>query len=147
MARYIVAGGFGIFGQAVVNLLVRQDHRVAVIDMAPVPDGFGGLGIGGTDLTDEAAVASAYEKAVVELGGLDGVVNVAGGFTWETLADGTLDSWDRMYRMNVRRRHPAAWRSAILARVAPSSMSAPRLRPARTWAWAPTPHRKPALPR
>jgi NAD(P)-dependent dehydrogenase (short-subunit alcohol dehydrogenase family) len=37
-----------------------------------------------------------------EAGRLDGLVNVAGGFHWEKLAGGTLDSWELMYRLNLR---------------------------------------------
>ena len=100
--KYIVAGGFGILGRAVVQALEAQGHTVAVADLAPVPDGHKGLAQGGVDLTDEARVASAFTALVEQLGGLDGVVNVAGGFLWETVAQGALDSWDRMYGMNLR---------------------------------------------
>ena len=41
-------------------------------------------------------------RAAEGLGGLDGLVNVAGGFRWETLADGAIDTWDALYRMNLR---------------------------------------------
>jgi NAD(P)-dependent dehydrogenase (short-subunit alcohol dehydrogenase family) len=34
-------------------------------------------------------------------GGIDVLVNVAGGFTWETLEGGSLDSWARMQAMNL----------------------------------------------
>ncbi|WOK35361.1 SDR family oxidoreductase [Sphingomonas sp. C3-2] len=101
--KIIVAGGFGALGRAVVAELQARGAAVAVVDMAPVPAGSGAdVAIGGVDLADPAQVADAYAKAAGALGGLDGVVNVAGGFTWETMADGSLDSWDRMYRMNVR---------------------------------------------
>ncbi|MFP5435849.1 MAG: SDR family oxidoreductase, partial [Alphaproteobacteria bacterium] len=33
---------------------------------------------------------------------LDGLVNIAGGFAWETVADGSVATWDRLYAMNVR---------------------------------------------
>jgi NAD(P)-dependent dehydrogenase (short-subunit alcohol dehydrogenase family) len=39
--------------------------------------------------------------AVASLGRLDGLINVAGGFAWETMADGGAETWDRLYRMNV----------------------------------------------
>jgi NAD(P)-dependent dehydrogenase (short-subunit alcohol dehydrogenase family) len=42
------------------------------------------------------------ERVVKEAGRLDGLVNIAGGFRWEELAGGTLDSWDSMYRINLR---------------------------------------------
>ena len=35
-------------------------------------------------------------------GGLDGLVNVAGGFRWETVESGSVDTWDRMYALNLR---------------------------------------------
>ncbi|MDR7103800.1 SDR family oxidoreductase [Croceicoccus sp. BE223] len=102
MARIIVAGGFGILGQAVAKRLAASGHAVAVIDMANAPAGYDGIAQSGVDLADEGAVASAYADVVGRLGGLDGVVNVAGGFAWETVADGSLDTWDRMYRINLR---------------------------------------------
>ena len=36
------------------------------------------------------------------MGQLDGLVNIAGGFAWETVADGSVATWDRLYAMNVR---------------------------------------------
>jgi NAD(P)-dependent dehydrogenase (short-subunit alcohol dehydrogenase family) len=99
----IVAGGFGVLGRAVVGMLAGQGHRVGVIDMAQVPEGGeASLAIGGVDLADEGAVSAAFAQAREKLGLIDGLVNVAGGFVWETVADGSAASWDRMYRMNVR---------------------------------------------
>ena len=34
--------------------------------------------------------------------GLDALINVAGGFRWETIEGGDLATWDLMYQMNVR---------------------------------------------
>ena len=102
MSKVIVAGGFGALGRAVCADLARRGHSVAVVDLSPAPEGFEGVAFGGVDLTDEGAVATAYASAAQALGGLDGVVNIAGGFLWETVADGSIDSWDRMYSMNLR---------------------------------------------
>ena len=60
------------------------------------------LALGGVDLTDEAAVGVAAARIEKELGRLDGLVNIAGGFSWETVADGSVATWDRLYAMNVR---------------------------------------------
>lgn len=35
-------------------------------------------------------------------GALHGLVNIAGGFRWETVTDGNVDTWDFLYRINVR---------------------------------------------
>ena len=51
---------------------------------------------------DEAACAAAYARVRVAAGGIDGVVNVAGGFAWEPIEGGALETWDRLYTMNVR---------------------------------------------
>jgi NAD(P)-dependent dehydrogenase (short-subunit alcohol dehydrogenase family) len=41
-------------------------------------------------------------QIVQSAGRLDGLVNIAGGFQWEKLEGGSLDTWDAMYRMNLR---------------------------------------------
>ena len=104
MARsIIVTGGFGILGQAVAESFAAQGDKVARIDFAPaakvaIP---GALDIGGIDLTDAAATARALDQVVAAHGGIDVLVNVAGGFTWETLEGGSIDSWARMQAMNL----------------------------------------------
>lgn len=103
MGVIVVTGGFGTLGRAVTAELAARGHRVAVVDIASAPDGStAALAIGGVDLAEEAAVAAAFDRIVGTLGPIDGLVNVAGGFVWEPVEGGTLDSWDRMYRMNLR---------------------------------------------
>jgi NAD(P)-dependent dehydrogenase (short-subunit alcohol dehydrogenase family) len=62
----------------------------------------GELAFGGVDLADEAAAVAAMRSIVQSAGRLDGLVNIAGGFRFEKLDGGTLESWDSMYRMNLR---------------------------------------------
>jgi NAD(P)-dependent dehydrogenase (short-subunit alcohol dehydrogenase family) len=104
MARsVIVTGGFGVLGQAVAAAFAAQGDRVARIDFAPTAPASlaGSLDIGGVDLTDAAATQAAVDTVMGAHGGLDVLVNVAGGFTWETLEDGSIDSWARMQAMNL----------------------------------------------
>jgi NAD(P)-dependent dehydrogenase (short-subunit alcohol dehydrogenase family) len=104
MARsIIVTGGFGVLGQAVAEAFAAQGDKVARIDFAPSPAVplAGALDIGGVNLTDSDATAAALDKVAGAHGGIDVLVNVAGGFTWETLEDGSLDSWARMQAMNL----------------------------------------------
>ena len=61
----------------------------------------GALDIGGVDLADAAATRAALDQVVAAHGGVDVLVNVAGGFTWETLEGGSLASWARMQAMNL----------------------------------------------
>jgi 3-oxoacyl-[acyl-carrier protein] reductase len=100
----IVTGAFGVLGGAMVELLVEQGARVAAVDVAaapqhPLPDGVAVLG--GHDLGDPAAAVRAVEGAVGAMGRLDGLINIAGGFAWETVDGGSADTWDRLYKMNV----------------------------------------------
>lgn len=103
MRSVIVTGGFGVLGRAVAQAFRDNGDTVARIDFAqsaPDPNP-GGLDIGGVDLTDAAQAAAAAEQVRSALGGIDVLVNVAGGFVWETLADGGPETWARMYAMNA----------------------------------------------
>lgn len=103
MRSVIVTGGFGVLGRAVAQAFRDNGDTVARIDFAqsaPDPNP-GGLDIGGVDLTDAAQAAAAAEQVRSALGGIDVLVNVAGGFVWETLADGGPETWARMHAMNA----------------------------------------------
>jgi NAD(P)-dependent dehydrogenase (short-subunit alcohol dehydrogenase family) len=100
--RVVVTGGFGALGRSVVAHLRASGARVAVLDHAPAPPDVAAPAFGGVDLADESAARQAIEQAAAALGGLDALVNIAGGFSWETVADGHLDTWDRLYRLNLR---------------------------------------------
>jgi NAD(P)-dependent dehydrogenase (short-subunit alcohol dehydrogenase family) len=38
----------------------------------------------------------------MRFGGIDVLVNIAGGFRWEKLEDGDPETWDQLYAMNLR---------------------------------------------
>jgi NAD(P)-dependent dehydrogenase (short-subunit alcohol dehydrogenase family) len=59
------------------------------------------LPFGGVDLTLADAARLVMERIVKQAGRLDGLINLAGGFRWERLAGGTLESWDAMYKVNL----------------------------------------------
>lgn len=104
MARsVIVTGGFGILGAAVAAAFAAAGDKVTRIDFAPEAKEAlaGALDIGGVDLTDAQATEAALDEVVAAHGGIDVLVNVAGGFTWETLEGGSLASWARMQAMNL----------------------------------------------
>ena len=99
-----VTGGLGVLGSALVESLRARDARVAVLDHAPaaaVADE-GHIVLGGVDIAEPAAAEAAFARVVEHFGRLDALVNVAGGFRWETLQDGSLDTWDLLYRINLR---------------------------------------------
>jgi NAD(P)-dependent dehydrogenase (short-subunit alcohol dehydrogenase family) len=99
-----VTGAFGALGAAVAADLRAFGARIAEVDYAPAPAGnpAGDLAFGGRDLSDPKIAATLMAQIVQSAGRLDGVVNIAGGFQWEKIEGGSLDTWDAMYRMNLR---------------------------------------------
>jgi NAD(P)-dependent dehydrogenase (short-subunit alcohol dehydrogenase family) len=106
-----VTGGFGALGAAVAKTLAEAGAKVAILDHAPAPatasspasaHPAGALLFGGIDLAQEEAANSVMQRIVAAAGRLDGLVNVAGGFRYDKLDGGSLDTWDYLYRMNVR---------------------------------------------
>lgn len=104
MARsVIVTGGFGVLGQAVAQAFAALGDKVARIDFAPAASRAleGALDIGGVDLTSASATQAALDEVVARHGGIDVLVNVAGGFAWETIEGGSLDTFAKMHAMNL----------------------------------------------
>jgi NAD(P)-dependent dehydrogenase (short-subunit alcohol dehydrogenase family) len=104
--RIAVTGAFGSLGAAVVQAALVAGARVAAIDRADAPPAGIDPGqaerFGGVDLADTAQAQDVIDEAARTLGGLDALVNIAGTFRFETLADGSPDAWDLLYRVNLR---------------------------------------------
>ncbi len=101
--RVLVTGGLGSLGRAVGHQLGVRGAQVVLLDRAPAEIVHGMVAVlGGIDLGDEADTAGAVAEAHRLMGGLNALVNIAGGFRWETLDGGSLDTWDAMYAMNLR---------------------------------------------
>lgn len=99
----IVTGAAGALGRAVVAALTAAGAAVVAVDVAAEIGDFGQIAsVGGVDLTDAAATAAAYAAIVDAHGPLAGVANIAGGFRWEAVAGGSVETWDLLYRLNVR---------------------------------------------
>lgn len=101
----VVTGGFGALGQVVCRAALAAGAKVAAIDhAAAAPAGLseGVLALGGVDLTDADQARAALDRAAADLGRLDALLNVAGGFAWETVAEGAVETWDRLYALNVK---------------------------------------------
>lgn len=97
----LVTGGHGVLGQAVVTAALERGLKVAVIDHArgqSVPDGV--FEVGGVDLTNAEAATAAIDQVAAHFGRLDALLNIAGGFVWQTVDD-AAPAWDRMFALNV----------------------------------------------
>ena len=98
-----VTGAFGFLGRAVCARLKDNGARVAALDRAAAPAGFdAALVLGDVDLASDAAARTALATVSARLGRLDALVNLAGGFRWETVGDGDPGTWDLLYQMNLR---------------------------------------------
>ena len=96
-----ITGGHGVLGKAVLDAALQAGLKVAVIDHAQghaVPEGV--LEVGGVDLTDADQAQKAVDAVIARFGRLDALLNIAGGFVWQTLDD-AAPAWDRMYALNV----------------------------------------------
>jgi NAD(P)-dependent dehydrogenase (short-subunit alcohol dehydrogenase family) len=102
--KVLITGGFGALGGAAADAFRAQGCSVALIDRAPAPQGSGpdATLIGGVDLVDPAEAARAFEAARAALGGADVLVNVAGGFTFQMLADADPAVWEKMFAINLK---------------------------------------------
>ena len=101
-----ITGAFGVLGSAVAEAAAAQGARLALIDFAKeprpgLPGGPDVFVLGGVDLTDAEAAKAAIDAAAAHFGGLDALLNIAGGFAWETLEGGDADTFRRLFRMNV----------------------------------------------
>jgi NAD(P)-dependent dehydrogenase (short-subunit alcohol dehydrogenase family) len=100
----VVTGALGALGKVVVETALARGAHVAAVDHAPtqLPTTPSRLELGGVDLTDAAQSRKAVAAAVAHFGRLDALVNIAGGFTFETIAEGDPKAWQRMYALNVQ---------------------------------------------
>ena len=99
----VVTGASGALGKVVVASALARGARVAAVDHAasalkPTPER---IELGGVDLTDATEAKKAIDAAASHFGKLDALVNIAGGFAFETVAEGDPKTWQRMYALNV----------------------------------------------
>jgi NAD(P)-dependent dehydrogenase (short-subunit alcohol dehydrogenase family) len=99
----VVTGASGALGKVVAEVALARGARVAGVDHAAsqIPATANRIELGGVDLTDAAQAKKAIDAVVAHFGGLDALINIAGGFAFETVADGDPKTWQRMYALNV----------------------------------------------
>jgi NAD(P)-dependent dehydrogenase (short-subunit alcohol dehydrogenase family) len=104
----VITGGFGTLGLAVGRAFSRLAAGVALIDRSAVPEQLRSelpaphVLCGGIDLSQAAGTQQAMDAVAAQLGGIDVLVNVAGGFRWETVLEGSPETWDFMYSLNLK---------------------------------------------
>ena len=104
-----VTGGFGNLGMAVALAATAAGARIALLGRSAPPPASqlppalaDALLLGGVDVASFDAARPAFATIAQRFGGLDILVNAAGAFRWQTLADGDLAGWDALYTANLK---------------------------------------------
>lgn len=105
----IITGAFGSLGAATARAAAQGGARVALVDRATAaPHGLvedcgpDAIAIAGVDLTNATEAAQAVNTAHQRLQGLDVLINIAGAFRWQTVAEGDPATWDLLFASNVK---------------------------------------------
>jgi NAD(P)-dependent dehydrogenase (short-subunit alcohol dehydrogenase family) len=105
----VVTGAFGSLGAATARAALKLGARVALIGRAAQAPaqltaqlGSGAVFLPGVELADEAQATRAIDTAQTRLQGLDVLVNTAGAFRWQTVADGDPATWDLLFKGNLK---------------------------------------------
>jgi NAD(P)-dependent dehydrogenase (short-subunit alcohol dehydrogenase family) len=99
----VVTGALGALGQVVAELALARGAKVAAVDHAPsqIPPAPNRIELGGVDLSDAAQAKKAIDTVASHFGKCDALINIAGGFAFEAVAEGDPRTWQRMYALNV----------------------------------------------
>ena len=108
----LITGAAQGIGAETARAFARQGTAVAIVDIdragadtvAAAITGTGGRALAiAADITDPEAVTRAIDGTVAAFGGLDIVVNCAGGYgRLATVEDMPVDEWDRTVALNLR---------------------------------------------
>lgn len=100
----VITGAAGALGRDVAPVLAAAGYELSGLDISNGLDNVAGLShrFAKVDLGMRDHVERALKTAVDEAGPIEGLVNIAGGFAWETIADGDANTWDRLFSINVR---------------------------------------------
>jgi NAD(P)-dependent dehydrogenase (short-subunit alcohol dehydrogenase family) len=103
-----ITGASGALGKVVAENAMARGARVAAIDHALPPQPARApdrIEFGGVDLSDAGQAKKAIDDAAAHFGRLDALVNIAGGFVYEAIADAEPahpnQSWEKMHRLNL----------------------------------------------
>lgn len=101
-----VTGGANGLGEAVATALAAAGARVAIIDRDAqrarmTAERLGGVAVTG-DIARQEGAHALFDRAVAELGRIDGLVNAAGVYPRRPLLEITDEDWDFDFSVNVR---------------------------------------------
>ncbi len=104
----LVTGAGGGIGRAIARRFAAEGACVVLVDIdqagvCAVREEIGEQALGvRADISDEAAVASAFEQAALAYGGVDLLVNCAGISVSHAVTETSVEDYDRLYRVIER---------------------------------------------
>jgi NAD(P)-dependent dehydrogenase (short-subunit alcohol dehydrogenase family) len=102
----VVTGAFGALGAAVAQAVGAAGAQVAAVgreEAAKAPAFASGVtAFGGIDLGSPDNVGSGFRSIAERLGGIDALINIAGGFRWEKIDGGSVETWEALFNVNLR---------------------------------------------
>jgi NAD(P)-dependent dehydrogenase (short-subunit alcohol dehydrogenase family) len=99
----IVTGAFGVLGRAVAEEAKARGATVAMLDIRTAEQSITDPALSiAVDLGDLAAASAAMQSVRKQAGRIDALLNIAGGFVWQTVEAGDIAAWDRMFTLNLK---------------------------------------------
>lgn len=104
----VITGAFGALGAAVARRFAGRGMRLGLLGREAVPGwaekefGASHVLLGGVDLSAPEQANAAMEALAAATGGFQVLVNVAGGFRFETLEQGDVSTWELMFAVNLK---------------------------------------------
>jgi len=100
----VVTGAAGSLGAGVASTLKEAGYAVVGIALSRAfakPDAFA-MTLTGIDLTSAEQTGEAFATIGRKFESIVTLINVAGGFAWETGEQGSIETWDRQFSVNLR---------------------------------------------
>lgn len=108
-SKVVITGGYGFLGAATAHAFAAAGARIALLDQGSTPPvglleacAAGAVAVGDVNLSNLAEATAAIDSAHTQLGGLDVLINIAGGFRWQTVTEGDPATWDLLFAANVK---------------------------------------------
>src|SRR5690349_19548102 len=99
----VITGAFGILGRAAAEEAKARGATVAMLDIRVSEQGYTDPALAiGVDLGDFAATSAAMTAIREKTGRIDALLNIAGGFVWQTVEEGDIAAWERMFGLNTK---------------------------------------------
>ena len=104
----VVTGAFGALGSAVARKFRAAGVTVASIGRAPASAALAAeftaphVLLSSVDLTSIEEAGKAITAVAARTSRIDALINVAGGFRWQTLEGGDVATWDLMFSTNLK---------------------------------------------